>query len=139
MGADNAVTSRDLRILVDQAAEPVASSDADVVLRRRGWDLGVGWVVDGVVQRDLRAADRHRPARLQPIASSSPAGDICTTPSASTSITTTPTGRTEPSASNPGEDFAGGRVGLRGRSSRSLMRCLRYAATLNNATRAASS
>lgn len=31
MGADNAVTSRDLRILVDQAAEPVASSDADVV------------------------------------------------------------------------------------------------------------
>src|ERR1039458_9609889 len=43
VGADNAVASRDLRILVDQAAEPVASSDAEVVLRRRGGDLGVGW------------------------------------------------------------------------------------------------
>src|ERR1017187_8998806 len=43
VGADNAVTSRDLRILVDQATEPVASSDADVVLRRRGGDLAVGW------------------------------------------------------------------------------------------------
>jgi hypothetical protein len=42
VGADNAVTSCDLRILVDQAAEPVASSDGDVVLRRRGGDLGVG-------------------------------------------------------------------------------------------------
>lgn len=29
VGADNSITSRDLRILVDQAAEPVASSDAD--------------------------------------------------------------------------------------------------------------
>ena len=27
---------------MDQAAEPVASSDADVVLRRGGGDLGVG-------------------------------------------------------------------------------------------------
>src|ERR1039457_5241427 len=43
VSADNAVTSRDLRILVDQATEPVASSDADVVLRRRGGDLAVGW------------------------------------------------------------------------------------------------
>jgi len=33
----------DLRKLVDQAAEPVASSDAEVVLRRRGKDLGPGW------------------------------------------------------------------------------------------------
>ena len=29
VGADNSITSRDLRILVDQAAEPVAFSDAD--------------------------------------------------------------------------------------------------------------
>jgi hypothetical protein len=43
VGADNAVTSRDLRILVDQATEPVTSSDADVVVRGRGGDLAVGW------------------------------------------------------------------------------------------------
>ena len=43
MGADNAVTSRDLRILVDEAAEPGASSDADGVVRGRGGDLAVGW------------------------------------------------------------------------------------------------
>jgi len=42
VGADNAVTSRDLGILVYQAAEPVASSDADVVFGGRGGDLGVG-------------------------------------------------------------------------------------------------
>jgi hypothetical protein len=42
VGADTSVTLRDLRILVDQAAEPVASSDADGVARGRGGDLAVG-------------------------------------------------------------------------------------------------
>jgi hypothetical protein len=47
VGADNAVTSRDLQILVDQATKPVTSSDADgVVLGRRGscrrWSLAEG-------------------------------------------------------------------------------------------------
>jgi hypothetical protein len=43
VGADNVVTSRDLRILVDQAAQPIASSDACVVAG--GCDVGsaVGW------------------------------------------------------------------------------------------------
>ena len=43
VGADNVVTSRDLRILVDQAAQPIASSDAYVVAG--GCDVGsaVGW------------------------------------------------------------------------------------------------
>jgi hypothetical protein len=51
VGADNSVTSRDLRILVDQAAEPVASSDADGVARGRGGDLAVGWsVAEGPVR-----------------------------------------------------------------------------------------
>jgi hypothetical protein len=45
VGADNAVTSCDLRILVDQAAKPVASSDADVVVRGRDGDLAVGWLL----------------------------------------------------------------------------------------------
>jgi len=42
VGADNAVTSCDLRILVDEAAEPVASSEADGVVRGRHGDLAVG-------------------------------------------------------------------------------------------------
>ena len=42
VGGDNSVTSRDLGILVDRAAEPVASSDADGVARGRGRDLAVG-------------------------------------------------------------------------------------------------
>ena len=43
VGADNVVTSRDLRILVDQATQPIASSDAYVVAG--GCDVGpaVGW------------------------------------------------------------------------------------------------
>jgi hypothetical protein len=43
VGAGNVVTSRDLRILVDQAAQPIASSDAYVVAG--GCDVGsaVGW------------------------------------------------------------------------------------------------
>ena len=46
-----------------------------------------------------RSASAGSPARgaSAPTASSSPAGDISTTPSANTSITTTPTGRTGPS------------------------------------------
>src|ERR1035438_8205222 len=73
VGADNAVTSRDLRILVDQAAEPVASSDAEVVVGRRGGDLGVGWcLAEGpmrpvsVVVIDVLAED---------VVQMSPAGD----------------------------------------------------------------
>ena len=51
MGAENAVTSCDLRVLVDQAAEPVASSDADVVVGRRDMGPAVGWsVADGPVR-----------------------------------------------------------------------------------------
>src|ERR1019366_1460481 len=42
VGADNAVTLRDLRVLVDQAAEPVASSDADVVAWGREMGPAVG-------------------------------------------------------------------------------------------------
>src|ERR1700719_1842325 len=34
VGADNTVTSRDLRIFVDQAAKPVTSPDAEVVVGR---------------------------------------------------------------------------------------------------------
>jgi len=41
----NAVTSCDLRVLVDQAAEPVASSDADVVVGRRDMGAAVGWLL----------------------------------------------------------------------------------------------
>jgi len=51
VGAENAVTSCDLRVLVDQAAEPVASSDADVVVGRRDMGPAVGWsVADGPVR-----------------------------------------------------------------------------------------
>ena len=35
MGAENGVTSRDLQVLVDEAAEPVPSEDADVRSRTR--------------------------------------------------------------------------------------------------------
>ena len=50
-GAENAITSCDLRILVEEAAEPVASSDADVVVGRRDMGPAVGWsVVEGPVQ-----------------------------------------------------------------------------------------
>ncbi len=51
VGADNAVTSRDLRILVYQAAEPVSSPDADVVVRRRDVGLAVGW---SLAERPMR-------------------------------------------------------------------------------------
>src|ERR1035437_10612309 len=45
VGADNAVTSCDLGILVDQAAEQVASSDADVVAWGREMGAAVGWLL----------------------------------------------------------------------------------------------
>ncbi len=45
VGADNAFTSCDLRILVEGAAEPVASPDADVVVGRRDISPAVGWLL----------------------------------------------------------------------------------------------
>ena len=42
MGAENTVTSRDLRILVEEAAEPVASENADVVAAVAAWVLPPG-------------------------------------------------------------------------------------------------
>jgi hypothetical protein len=48
VGADNAVSARGLRILVEEAAEPAASSDADVIAGDRrvgpafGWSLAQG-------------------------------------------------------------------------------------------------
>ena len=73
MGADNAVTSCDLGILVDQAAEQVASSDADVVAWGREMGAAVGWLLAegpvrpvGVVVIDVFAED---------VVEMSPAGD----------------------------------------------------------------
>jgi len=43
VGAENAVTSGDLRILVEEAAEPVASENADVVVGDRGVSPAVRW------------------------------------------------------------------------------------------------
>src|ERR1035438_10846929 len=72
VGADNAVTSCDLRVLVDQAAEPVASSDADVVAGGREMGAAVGWLLAegpvrpvGVVVIDVFAEDvaQMSPAR----------------------------------------------------------------------------
>ena len=64
VGADNAVTLCDLRILVDQAAEPVASADADVVVGRGDAGPAVGWSLAecpvrpvGVVVIDVFAED----------------------------------------------------------------------------------
>lgn len=64
MGAENTVTSRDLRIFVDQAAKPVASPDAEVVVGRcdvspaDGWFLAEGPVRPaGVVVIDVFAED----------------------------------------------------------------------------------
>ena len=42
-GAENAFTSRDLRILVEETAQPVTSSDADVDVGRHDGDPAVGW------------------------------------------------------------------------------------------------
>jgi hypothetical protein len=63
VGADNAVTSRDLRILVDQATKPVTSSDAGIVVRGRDGDLAVGCsLTEGPVPR----ATADRPAGSGP-------------------------------------------------------------------------
>ena len=60
MGAANAVTSRDLRIFVDQAAEPVASSDADVVAWGREMGPAVGWLLaEGPEKAGGRCSDRR--------------------------------------------------------------------------------
>jgi hypothetical protein len=45
VGADNAFTSCDLRILVEEAARTVASPDADVVVGRRDVSPAVGWLL----------------------------------------------------------------------------------------------
>jgi hypothetical protein len=64
VGADNAFTSCGLRILVDQAAEPGASPDADFVVGRRHVSPAVGWLLAegpvrpvGVVVIDILAED----------------------------------------------------------------------------------
>src|ERR1022692_738644 len=64
VGADNAVTSCDLRILVDQAAEPVASANADIIVGWGAAGLAVGWLLAegpvrpvGVVVVDVFAED----------------------------------------------------------------------------------
>jgi hypothetical protein len=45
VGADNAFTSCDLRILVEEAAKTVASPDADVAVGRRDVSPAVGWLL----------------------------------------------------------------------------------------------
>jgi len=51
VGADKAVTSCDLRILVEEAAKPVASLNADVVVCGRDVGSAVGWfLVQGTVR-----------------------------------------------------------------------------------------
>src|ERR1017187_4355570 len=64
VGAENAFTSCDLRVLVDQAAELVAWSDADVVAGGRDMGPAVGWLLAegpvrpvGVVVVDVFAED----------------------------------------------------------------------------------
>jgi len=91
VGADNAFTSCDLRILVEEAAEPVASLDAGVVVGGRGGDLAVGWffaqgsvrpvgvvVIDvfaeGVVQMSP-AGDKDAVGALAPRAGDPPLAD----------------------------------------------------------------
>jgi hypothetical protein len=65
VGAENVFTSRDLRILVDETAQPVASSDPDDVAGRhegdpcrrvvsgRGSGAGGGWLVMDVFAEDV--------------------------------------------------------------------------------------
>jgi putative transposase len=64
VGADNAFTSCDLRILMEEAAKPVASENADVIAGRRDVGLPVGWSLAegpvrpvGVVVIDVFAED----------------------------------------------------------------------------------
>jgi hypothetical protein len=85
VGAENAFTSRDLRILVEETAQPVASSDADVVVGRHDGDPALGWsLAEGpvwtaaVVVIDILAEDvvvprsRHRAERGRQDCSVSP-------------------------------------------------------------------
>ena len=80
MGAENAATSCDLRILVDQAAKVVASSDADVVAGRRDVGPGVGWLLAegpvrpvGVVVIDIFA---ENVAEMSPADDEDPVGAL---------------------------------------------------------------
>ncbi len=64
MGADNAFTSCDLRILAEEAAKPIASSNADAVVSRRNVGPAVGRALAegpvrpvGVVVIDIFAED----------------------------------------------------------------------------------
>jgi hypothetical protein len=64
VSAENAVTSRDLRILVEEAAEPVASENTDVIVGDRGVGPAIGWPLAegpvrpvGVVVIDVFAED----------------------------------------------------------------------------------
>jgi len=51
VGAENAVTSRGLRILVEEAAKPIASPNADVAVGRRDGGPAAGWLlVEGPVR-----------------------------------------------------------------------------------------
>jgi hypothetical protein len=45
VGADNAFTSCDLRILVEEAAQPIALPDVDIDVGRRDVSPAVGWLL----------------------------------------------------------------------------------------------
>jgi hypothetical protein len=45
VGAGNAVTSRGLRVLVEEAAEPIASPNVSVGVGLRGVAPAVGWLL----------------------------------------------------------------------------------------------
>jgi hypothetical protein len=69
----NAVTSRDLRILVDQAAEPVASVNAGVVAGGCDGDLAVGWLLEQGPVRPVGVVVIH--VFAEGVVKMSPAGD----------------------------------------------------------------
>jgi hypothetical protein len=53
VGAENGVTLCDLRVFIDQSAEPITSYDLDqVVWCLRRWFPGVGW---SLLERPVRA------------------------------------------------------------------------------------
>ena len=58
VGAENRVTLCDLRVFVDQSAEPIASYDLDQVVRCRRWFLGVGW---SLLERPVRPVPVTQP------------------------------------------------------------------------------
>jgi len=59
-----AVTSRDLRILLEVAARPIASSNAGVVVGGRGGGLAVGWLLAELLCHLTVIAPRRAAARL---------------------------------------------------------------------------